>query len=219
VTITELTSSTAGRLNLSSTDALTRIALRLNDRYRRLTSSIGLQTARRANVTVNTVVGDPRVIFAVEKLENVYCGVSGTLRVLAEHTFDEWRIANTIRPLSGTPEFYAIENTGAATVEIVLHPTPDAILALNADGMAPAATLAGSDVPAFPADFHDALVFGAMADEYAKLGNPQQSMYYEAQYEQRVADLRFFIAKSNYLQIHQGPRSGGAHRRRTEYFV
>lgn len=204
---TELVAATSERLNLTHADALARIGRRLNDRYRRLTSSVGINTSRRGNATANTIANDPRVTFALEKLEIVYCAVSGMRCVLDERTFDEWRNATTVSLQSGTPEWYAIENAGAATVEIVLYPTPSAIVALSADGLLPATTLSGTDVPAFPADFHDALVFGAMADEYAKLDKGQQAMMFEAQYEQRAADLRLFLAKSAYLQIHQGPRT------------
>lgn len=217
MTFSEIQSRVASRLNLSSTDALTRLGNYINDRYVRVTSSIGLQTARRVTATTNTAAGDPRVAFTLEKIEVVYCIATGKRRVLSEVSYDEWRRMTVDTPQSGDPVCYAIEESGASTVTIVCWPEPSAVVAMKADGLENASTLSGSNVPAFPADFHDALVFGAMADEYSKLEKPKLADKFEMQFEQRVADLRFFLAKSIYAKNHQGrtvtgprrPRDGG----------
>jgi hypothetical protein len=215
VTFDEIVSEVKSRLNLTSTEATTRVGQFVNSRYRRLTSSVGVQTSRRTTSTANTVAGNPRVTFSLEKVERVYLTASGKARVLSERSYDEWRTSVVHAPSSGDPLTYAIETTGASTVTIVLDPTPSGTETLSADGLQNASTLSGSSVPNFPADFHDALVFGAMADELRKMEKPDLAAEAEAQYEARVADLRYFLAKSGYLSITQGPRSGltrGAYR-------
>ena len=88
-------------------------------------------------------------------------------------------------------------------------PVPSGVETLSADGLASSATLSGSDVPAFAADFHDALIFGALADENEKLEKPSLSAANEARYAERVNDLKYFIATSAYLvrQQNGGGRS------------
>lgn len=216
MTFAEIQSAVAERLNLTSSDALARIGRYINDRNRRLTSSIGLSTSRRTTNSQNTVIGSQQLTFALVKLEVVYTLVADKRRVLDEITYDEWRNRDTTSPATGDADNYAIETAGAATTVIVLDYTPDAVEAIKADGMGPATALSGSGVPPFSADFHDALIFGAMADEYSKLEKPKQSMQYEQLYDGRVSELRYFIAKSAYLQQHQGR---GTNTGRTGYML
>jgi len=204
MTFTEIQTRAAERLNITSSEGLARIGRYINDRYARLTSSIGLPTSRRTSTTAATVAGNPRVTFTIEKIERIYATTTGQRRVLQEISYDEWRNANVYQNGSGAPERYAIELQGASTVTVVLDPVPSGIETLSVDGLANASTLSGSDVPAFSKDFHDALVFGAMADEYDKLEKPSLSQRYETLYNERVADLRYFLAKSSYLQRKQG---------------
>ncbi len=63
---------------------------------------------------------------------------------------------------------------------------------------------ADSDVPLFPSSFHDLLIFGAMATELDKMEKYEFAKKQEAMYQIRLADLRYYIAKSRYLDIHQG---------------
>ena len=206
MTFDTIVSEVASRLNLSSTEATIRLGLFVNARYRRVTSSTGLATSRRATVSESTISTDPRVVFDLEKIEVVYHLETAGRRVLEEISYDEYRNIAASATLSGIPTTYAIENSGAATVELVLTPTPSSVITLYADGLAPAATLATTDVPAFPVDFHDALVFGAIADEYSKLEKPVQALKFERDYEARVSDLRYFLAKSAYLSQVQNSR-------------
>jgi hypothetical protein len=204
VTFTEIVSRAAERLNLTSADAVARLGRFVNDRYARLTSSLGLQTSRRTTVTAATSASTATLTFSVEKIERVYATTSGARRMLDEITYDEWVNCNVHSNAEGTPQRYAIKTNGASSVTIVLDPVPSGIETLTADGMVNASALSGSNVPAFPADFHDALVFGALADEYDKLDRPAQATKNEALYQARVSDLRFFLAKSGYLSIKQG---------------
>ncbi len=206
----------AERLNLTSPEALARVGRNINSRNRRITSSLGLNTSRRTTNSQNTVIGNQQLTFALEKLEVVYTLVSGKRRVLDEISYDEWRNRDTSTPGTGDSDCYAVETTGAATVTIVLDYTPDAIEAIKADGLGPAAALSGSGSPPFAADFHDAIVLGVIADEYHKLGNPNQATYFESKFDERVSELRLFIAKSAYLKRGQG---GGPARRHENYRI
>lgn len=207
MTFTEIVAAVGERLNLSSTEALARIGRNVNYRYKRLTSSVGLQPVRRATVSTPTIAANPRITFSLEKLEMVYITDTGRRRVLTECSYDEWRNNGTWTARSGDPEQYAIESIDASTITLVLDPVPSAIMTVYADGMESAATLAGIDVPQIPASFHDILVDGAISDEYNKLENPKQAKEFENRYESRAADLRYHIAKSGYLKRVQGDRS------------
>jgi hypothetical protein len=208
VTFTELVTAVADRLNLTSTEATTRIGREINDRYRRVTSSIGLTLTRRAEVTAATVIGDPAVTFTCEKILAVFDVTTGNRRVLAERTFDEWRNANTWAPTSGQPLTFAISEMNASTVKIVLDPVPSSVFTLRADAIENASTLSGVQVPDFAADFHDVLMHGALADELYKMEKADLARQSEADYQARLSDLRMFIAKSAYLEINQGGRAG-----------
>lgn len=207
MTFTEIVAAVAERLNLSSTDALARIGRNVNYRYKRLTSSVGLQPTRRATVNTATVSGNPRITFSLEKLETVYITDTGRRRVLSERSYDEWRNNSTWSLRSGDPEEFAIESMDASTITIVLSPVPSAIMTVYADGLENATTLSGANVPEIPASFHDTLVDGAIADEYQKLENVKQAQEFENRYEMRASELRYHIAKSSYLQRVQGNRS------------
>jgi hypothetical protein len=208
LTFTELVTEAANRLNLSSTDATTRLGSYINQRYRRLTSSIGLNTSRRGTApSVNTVAGTETVSFALEKIEVVYVLASGSRRVLDEVSYDQLRIRNTELNPSGTPTEYAIKTSGVSSVTVALSPVPSAIITLYADGLLNASTLSGTNIPDFPADYHDALILGAISDELFKMEKYALAKDFQKQYEDRVADLQMFLAKSAYLSMTQGDSS------------
>jgi hypothetical protein len=203
VTFTELVSTVASRLNLTSTEALTRIGVNVNYRYKRVTSSIGLMPSRRATVSVATTGGSPEVTFSLEKIETVYCTASGRRIVLDEVTYDEWRNRQVFAARAGDPEVFAIQSMDGDSITVVIDPVPADSVSISADGMQSASTLSGTDVPQFPASFHDVLVDGAIADEYFKMDNQKMARDFEQRFEQRASDLRYHIAKSAYLIVAQ----------------
>lgn len=209
MTFTELVTEVLARTRQTSTEAQTRIGREVNDRNRRITSSIGLQTARRGEVSTPTVAADPSVVFAVEKIIDVYLDATGSRRVLGERTFDSWRSINTNVPASGIPQTYAISRMNPGTVEIVLDPVPDGVYTLRCDGLIPSTTLSGTDEPPFAVDFHDVVMHGALADEWTQLKQGDLARAAESLYQERLSELRMFIAKSAYLSIFQGGQPGG----------
>ncbi len=71
------------------------------------------------------------------------------------------------------------------------------------------AVLGASDTPTFPEQFHDILVYGAMAIELDKMEKPDRQAAAEARFQGRLSELRFFIATSAYLTIYQGKTGPG----------
>lgn len=206
MTFTEIVQKVADRLNLTATTALTRIGQEVNERYRETASSVGMATTVRGTATAPTIVGNRSLVFTCTKIFSVYNAAYDPPVVLDERTFDTLRNV----PAGTDPaQQYAIQLMGASTVTIYLNSTPATIYTLTADVETNLTDLSGSQVPAFSADFHDILVHGALADELDKMEKYPLSAKQELKFQRRLSDLRLFIAKSAYLDIHQGARSRG----------
>jgi hypothetical protein len=208
MTLDQLWTEVGARLNLTSDESEARVKRELNEAYRRVSSSIGLQLSRRSvGVTVNTIQDDPTVTFTLEKVERVY--IPSARDVLDEITFDEIREANIELATGGVPRRYAIQSSTASTVTLCLNPIPSSVIAIYADGVVNASTLGDSDSPAFAADYHDVLIHDVLKTEYMKLEKPQLAGIAKSDFEERLAQLRYFIVKSNSLATVQGSRLGG----------
>lgn len=202
-------------MNLTSTEALARIGKSINERYRWLASSIGFNTIERSVATAATVAGSQYATFGllpiapgtpitVQKLLSVYNTALTPPQVLDEVTFDTLR--NSV-PLTGNlPRRYAISLMGSSTCQVFLDSIASSIYTLTADVMTNLTTLSGTNVPAFATDYHNALVYGAMATELDKMEKYDLSKKKEAQWDERVSELRMFIAKSAYLDIYPARR-------------
>lgn len=200
------------RLNLTSDDARTRVGLRINDRYRRVTSSIGLQVSRRTVVDLAVDPTDPDSelpdlkISNMEKVLKVTRIVNDSVFLLKELTYDEITLVSSP---DANPHAFAVKRMGNNYVIITLDTTPTTAFTLRVEGYEIAPDLADNIEPVFPLDFHDILVEGAMSDELRKMEKPQLAQISESKYEQRLSDLRMFIAKSAYLDIAQGKDKPG----------
>ena len=206
MTFTEIQNKVADRCNITSTTGLARIADSINERYRAVASSIGLDTIQRGTASANTVIGNRSVTFTCEKILSVYNTAFTPYMVLDEVSFDTLR-----NQVTGTDpaQQYAIQLMGASTVTVFLDSTPATIYALTVDALINVATLSGSQIPAFAQDFHDILVFYAMSVELYKMEKYALADKKEAQSESRLSDLRYYIAKSAFGKIVQGSRAGG----------
>lgn len=205
MTYTEIVTAVQSRLNLTSTDSATRIGTEINDRYRRVTSALGLNVTRRTTITATATIGDCQITFAGEKLMNVEYRAVTPWRTLKEYSVEEMR---DFQPYTAALPFsYAIVSQGAATTIIEMDCTPDTAFTLYADAYAPLATISGSTVPAFPADYHDILVHGVLADEYRKMSKLDFARDAEQMYEMRLSQLRVFLATSAYRDTVWGQRN------------
>jgi len=200
----EIVSETMDRLNLTSTTATTRVGKMVNDRLKRLTSSIGLETSRRLSTSTLVTVGSNTLTFpGVEKILAVFERLSSTSKdtMLNQLTADEMHVW----PVSSQPpRNYAITNMHTNSVSIMIDCIPTTAFTLYADGQVSLITLSGTMSPDFSESYHDILVFGAMADEYRKMEKLALMQDAEANYERRLSDLRMWIAKNGYLDLYPG---------------
>jgi hypothetical protein len=202
VTFTQIRSRVLSRTNQSSATAQTRVGEFINERYRALVTSINMGRVRGGSVSVNTVAATATITPAVIKPRTLR--IESLNRILTELTLDQIRNIDASNTLSGAPDSYAVIAYTATGCTIQLLPVPDDAYAIKIDGLVAGTDLSGVDVPAFPEDFHDILVFGALADEMDHLGRPDEAAKAEAKMNRRTGELRYFIAKSNYLHRVQG---------------
>jgi hypothetical protein len=148
----------------------------------------------------------------VEKILSVYNAAFNPPQVLDQLTMDQMR-----NQMLGTdpPQQYAIELMGDHTVTIYLGSVPATVYALTADVLSNLTDLSGTQVPAFAEDYHDILVYGPLGLEYNRMEKPDMGRIYNFEDERRpglfqvrASQLRYYIAKSAYLDIYQA-RTGG----------
>jgi hypothetical protein len=189
------------RLNLTSAAASARIEREINERYRWVLSAVGMLTSSRGIVTADTVIGNRYVQFdLIQKLLSVFNEDGQTL---GQVTFDELRNRQV---LSDPPREYAIAAVEDDAVTIYLDCEPATVYTLSADVMLGLPELGDTDTPEFPTLFHDILVYGVKAIELRKMEKPDLADEAEAMFQSRLSELRYFNAKSIYLDIYQGRR-------------
>lgn len=206
MTFTEIQSRVADICNITSTTGLARIGASINERYRIVASSIGLDTIERAPVTANTVSGNRSVTFTCEKILSLYNTAYTPVMVLTEKSFDT--IRNQVVGTDPASD-YAIQLMGASTVTIYLGALPSSIYALTADALVNLSTLSGSQIPAFAQDFHDILTLYAHSIELYKMEKYAMADKKQTESNDRLSDLRYYIQKSAFTKIVQGGRSVG----------
>jgi hypothetical protein len=209
MTYKEIQDQIMARLNLTSTEARTRIKGLINDRYRAVTSSTGLGRSRRDTVSVPVTAGNAiAMMTGVAKLFTLFDTVN-LKAPLKEVSLDALREMDSPEITEGVSYLYAIKRQQGSTIVLQLFPKPSSSYSLSADVLAAFVPLvADSDKPAFPDDFHDLLVDAVMADELLKLEKATPLAAISRQrFEQRLSELRYFIVKSAWL--HTVPRDLG----------
>lgn len=211
MTCDELVNHIADEMALTAPDAKSRILKELNIRYRHVTSSIGLITSRRVQVSQPVTLNSQMLTFAgIEKIDALFYPVSQnnvtTNKFLDLVTNDEM-LNERIR--SQSPSKYSVFTTAPNSIVIKINmvQTSGTPLVLFAHGLADASNLSGTASPAFPASYHDILIHGVEADEYKRKRQTQESADSEQKFENRLSDLRMFIAKSAYQDLHRGKHS------------
>jgi hypothetical protein len=193
------------RMNLTSAVAIARIGRSINDKYKEVAASIGLQTTARGVATAATVVGNRALTFGptptgVQKIYSVF-DAANPVPMLDEISFDEMRRRS---PKSGKARAYAVQTMGSSSVTILLDATPTAIFTWSADAELNLATLSGTQVPQFAEAYHNLLIYAAMAVELDKMEKPDLAKAKLEQCEMRTSQLRLFIAESNQRELYQG---------------
>jgi hypothetical protein len=203
VTFLELQNDVMSRLNLTSSDARTRVKHELNTRYREVQTGVNLERTRRGEVSIVTVANNPLVTkTGVAKILSIF-DPTHLKRPLREVSQNQIRLMDAAGQVVGIPDTYAINTHTNDTVVIRFTPVPDAIYTLKADCILAGTDMsADADEPSFPTDFHDILVRGVMSDELNKMEKQRPAAdKEEAKFEKRLAELRYFMIKSRYLSL------------------
>lgn len=204
MTRSEIVTEIKDRLGYTSTTADTRVIRAVQRIYRTVTSSIGIRKARYTNATKVVTVGDPEVTFtAVEKIYQVWRQTSGGKPIVLSKVPIERLRESTAGDSDGAFN-YAEKSITSNTVTIRLDATPATAYTLYADVLSEINDLGSSDEPAFPESFHDILIEGVLRDEYRKQQQVQLARDTEVTYQQRISDLRMFLATDAYMDIQQG---------------
>src|SRR5574341_402487 len=208
MTFTEIVTKIKDKCNLSTTTATTRIGEEVNTRYRAITSELGLITTRRGTITAASSIGNNMLTFTpCESIINVVDRSTTPYRVLQQVTVEELRQRQP--SANNFAQYYAIFSQGYNSVTIMMDCVPAAIFTLYADVHQNLSTLSGSQVPVIPESFHDVLFWGVLYEELGKLQRPVDAKDAKLEYEDRLSKLRFFLAKSSYLENYHGKNRHG----------
>lgn len=207
MTFTEIRTEIIERLNLTSSDALTRVGRAINRKYRLVTSSIGLELSRRITVSAALTPGVSTLTFTgVEKVINVFNRTVTPYRRLSEVTTEELRDKQPF-VASDSPTMYSVDSHTSDSVTILINVIPQTAFTLYADVHTAVSDLSGSQEPAFPESFHDILIEGVLMDELRKMEKSSLAQFAQAEYEKILSDLRMWIAKNNFKDNYQGKTS------------
>jgi hypothetical protein len=211
MTFDQIVSLVARRLNLTSTTAITRIGESVNEAYKNLCTSMGMQQSAQTTAEATTVAGSNLLTFGpipikVQKVMSVFNPAYPKPNLLTEV---DLAVLRNMIPGTDPAQNYCIYQSYADRVTVMLDSTASAPYSLEADVIGLKATLNGADVPNFAEGYHDTLVYLGMAIEYDKQEKPDMAMKMEAKYDRRCSELRLFLAKSAYQDIYQGRTAPG----------
>ena len=203
MTKAELVARVMARTGQSSTTAQTRIGQFVDERYLRAQTSINLARLRRGLSSFTIPSGAGFVtISGIAKIHAIYDPTHR--RVLHERSLNDLRVIDPGLDRTGPPTDYVLyDGAPAGAQQIFAWPVTDEAISVRADVTTAATTLGDNDSPNVPADFHDLLIRGACADEFAHLQKPALEKKEENAFEQRLADLRYWMVKSPNLPITQ----------------
>ena len=204
MTFREIQDLVMSKLNLTSTDARTRIKTEINLRYREVQSGVNLSSTRRGTTTFTTASGSSTTTQSgIAKVLSVWDPVY-LMRPLREVSLNTLRVLDAPAVVKGTAEEYVVDNNLNNIVTLRLFPQPTVAYALQADVLLAGVDMTSdSDEPAFYDDFHDVLVHGVVADEMNKLERFREAQLFEVKFEKRLSELRYAIRKSAWIL---GPR-------------
>lgn len=211
MTFTEIVAEVCENLNLTDPVAIARVGRRVNRRYRRVTTSIGMISTRRLaySFSVTPLTRDQTI--TGEKVLSIK--IPTQTRPLDKITFAEM---TEKMPGTDNPTCWATMNNFSGTEVVRFDSTMNDGLDLDVEVETTGTTLSGVMEPAFPESWHDILVFGAQADEYSKKTQALAAKKNEDDYERVLADLRLHLAVSGWQDIvsgqmnKNGQRTGGA---------
>lgn len=197
MTFAEMRTAVTDYCHLTSADAILRVGKSLNRHYRRVTSLVGLDTARFVTRTTSVSPGARTATFAeIEKIDRIVDATTPTaIRSLTQVSMN---VQRTMQPTEGPCSTWAFQNADADSVVVLLDTTQPFAYSLQADGWSTLTTMvADSDEPVFPESFHDLLVWFVISEELLKKEKDTLADRYQARAEKLLADLRFQLADTH----------------------
>lgn len=195
MTFADLVGVVCDYCNLSSQEAVDRVGRSVNRHYKRVTASLGLDAVRYVTIVQTTTAGVRFVTFSgIEHVHRVIDATDSTaIRLLTEVSFDHQR---SLQPGTGEPLTWALRNTDADSVTILLDTLPQTTYSLQADGTSTLATLAGNDEPVFPESYHDILSWYVISEELLRKEKRDLSEDYKLRADTLLSELRHYLADS-----------------------
>lgn len=201
MTFTDIVNRVADLQDLTTTRALARIGVSVNEAYREVVAELRLLPTV---VTANTVIGVQTVTFlGVEKLFNVYNPTNTPPSPLTLVSIDEMR--NAVSAVDPATK-YVPTIFGPTSVTIRINTTPTSIYALSADAGPNLTALSSTLVPQFSESFHNALTHFAESVELEKKEKLQAADRKRALYRGRIDDMKHYMTVSAGLRMRQGAR-------------
>jgi len=209
MTFTEMVQEVADRTGMNSQTGLALIGRAVNERYRQMASSVGFSMVQRTTATATSTAGQQTITFGptptpVQKILAVYDATVSPVRMLDEFSVDTIRSGFLVT--AAATQYANNYQTTAKSVTILVNSKATTPYTLTADVLSNLTNLTGVQTPNFAEDFHDALVKGAMATVFDSKEKTALAGKYEKMFEDRCGELRYYYAKSAYLQIAQGIR-------------
>lgn len=206
MTFVQIQDRVLARATQSSTVARTRVKEYINEILRKIATSTNCARVRSGTVSINTVDGTKTITSTgLVKVQSVT--IPAENRVLEERSADQIRLMDPDASQEGLPRYFVVQKFNATTCTLRLWPTPDAIYAVEIDGVLTGTDLsADADVPGLPEDFHDMLVTGALAKERDHLEKFDLALKGEQEFEQRLSSLKYFLNKSAFLRRQDAER-------------
>jgi hypothetical protein len=191
------------RSNQTSPVARTRIKAFLNERLREVSTATNCARVRWGIVSINTVA-DTATITTTGLVKVQTVRIPAQNRLLEERKVDQLRLLDPDESERGIPRLFGVQAFNAITCTLRFHPIPNAIYAVTIEGVLKGTDLsADADVAGMPEDYHDILLTGALASEYAHLEKLDLAVIHEQKFEKRIRDLKYFMGKASWLtQVH-----------------
>ena len=199
-----MVSDICGRLNLVSAEAIARVGQELNDHYRRVTATIGLEPLRYVTRSMNTTLGGDTVTFTgIEKIDRVFeTSADGHVYVLKPVSVAQLRESPY---LGGDRYSYCVLHQTADSITIQLPGQALGVTTLYADGWSTLANMAGSDRPAIPESFHSSILCNSViGDEYLRKEKPELADRFFLMADAALKELRFTLADAPPIDWRQG---------------
>jgi len=167
-----------------------------------------METARFVTRSVAMTVGVKTVTFpTIEKIDRIIdVSVIASPRPIPESSLHEIR---TKTPGTSAPGEWATQNVLGTSVVILTDTIPDAAYSLQADGWTTLSELATTDIPAFPASFHDILTFYVLDEELLRKEKADLADRYKAKADELLQRLQFHLADSPTQITRQGDNPSG----------